>query len=75
MRLVMETISQLHRKFTRNVVVSSGEGIIDARQEQLIRDIERSELQGKIFPNIFTDREIERGVVRHVVGPIPAKEP
>src|SRR6058998_3486049 len=70
--LVMETITQLHGKFTRSVIVSSGKGIIDARQEQFIRDVQSRKLQGQVFADIFADRKIECGVVRHVVRTITA---
>src|SRR5881397_1741938 len=71
---VMETIPQLRRKFTRSVIVSSGERIIDARQEQFIRDIQSRKLRREIFPDIFSEREIEPGVVWHMVRTITAKE-
>src|SRR5438105_1124792 len=68
--LVVETIPQLHRKFTRSVIVSSSERIIDACQEQFVRDIQSRKLQREIFAYIFSQREIERGVVRHMIRSI-----
>ena len=54
--------------------MSSGERIIDSRQEQFIRDIQSRKLRREIFPDIFSEREIEPGVVWHMVRTITAKE-
>ena len=55
-------------------VVRASEGIRETRQKQRVRDVEGRKAHRPLFADLFSERQVRRGVSRHMAGTIASQK-